>query len=43
MKATKSKLPNTVDEIEGECEIAQMWQHQFTLGDIVNVLIRKQC
>ena len=28
-KATKSKLPQAVDEIEGECEIAKMWQHQF--------------
>ena len=28
-KATKSKLPHAVDGIEGECEIAEMWQHQF--------------
>ena len=28
-KATKSKLPHAVDEIEGECEIAEMWQDQF--------------
>ena len=28
-KATKSKLPNAVDEIEDEYEIAEMWQHQF--------------
>ena len=28
-KATKSKLPHAVDESEGECKIAEMWQHQF--------------
>ena len=28
-KAAKSKFPHAVDEIEGECEIAEMWQHQF--------------
>ena len=28
-KATKSKLLHAVDEIEGECEITEMWQHQF--------------
>ena len=28
-KATKSKLPHAVDEIEGEREIAEKWQHQF--------------
>ena len=28
-KATKSKLPHAVDETEGECEINEVWQHQF--------------
>ena len=28
-KATESKLSHGVDEVEGECEIAEMWQHQF--------------
>ena len=28
-KATKSKLPHFVDEIDGECKFAEMWQHQF--------------
>ena len=31
-KARKSKLPHAADEIEGECEIAEMWQHQFGLS-----------
>ena len=31
-KAIKSKLPHAVDEIESECEIAEMWQHQFRHG-----------
>ena len=29
MKATKSKLSHAVDEVEGECELAEMWQYQF--------------
>ena len=28
-KATKSKLPHAVDEIEGKHEVAERWQHQF--------------
>ena len=28
-KATTSKLSHAVEYIEGECEIAVMWQHQF--------------
>ena len=28
-KATKSKRPHAVDEIEGEYGISEMWQHQF--------------
>ena len=26
---TMFKLPHVVDEIEGGCKIAEMWQHQF--------------
>ena len=35
-KATKSKVPHAVEEIEGEFEIAEMRQHQFrhTFNDI---------
>ena len=29
-KATKSKPPHAVDEIEGECEISEMCLHQFS-------------
>ena len=28
-EATNNKLPHAVDEIEGECEIEDIWQHQF--------------
>ena len=28
-KATKSKLPQAVDQIEGECEFSELWQHQI--------------
>ena len=28
-KAIKSKFPQVVGEIEGKCEIAEMWQRQF--------------